>query len=205
MAAICLMRTDRLSAPPMSCLLFFFSFIISFWCFLSDLCTWTVRSHLTGSTVFKPKQQRKCEMPDAGECYFSFYQAAMLGLMHVVLRSLGFTETSLCRVSSRVSLDDSGVKSEVSQWNHICCRLCSCNINSREWFVNIWSNVRTLSGSFSTFITKTKTKMLAIIILHRNTNLITPDPQFNSLRTHFGVLFLICLSWDTQTHRHTGT
>lgn len=50
-------------------------------------------------------------MPDTGECYFSFYQAVMFGLMHVVLRSLGFTETSLCRVSSCVSLDDSGVKS----------------------------------------------------------------------------------------------
>lgn len=72
-----------------------------------------MHSHLTGSTVFKPKQQCKCEKPDTGECYFSFYQAVMFGLMHVVLWSLGFTETSLCRVSSCVSLDDSGLKSEV--------------------------------------------------------------------------------------------
>lgn len=78
-------------------------------------------SHLTGSTVFEPEQQCKCEMPDTGECYFSFYQAVMFGLMRVVLRSLGFTETSLCGVSSCVSLDDSGVKSEVSQWYYICC------------------------------------------------------------------------------------
>lgn len=156
MAAICLMRTDRLSAPLMSCLLFPLSFLSGAFCqtCVPELCvaTWQVRQ------FSNPSSSVNVKCPTQESVIFSFYQAVMFGLMHVVLRSPGFTETSLCRVSSCVSLDDSGLKSEVSKRYYMCCWLCLCNINSSEWFVNMWSNVRTLSGTFSTFITKTKTR-----------------------------------------------
>lgn len=150
MAAICLMRNDRLSAPLMSCLLFPLSFLSGAFCqtCVPELCvaTWQVRQFSSPSSSVNVKRltQESVIFPFISQWCLVW---CMLFCGLLVLQRHLYAGWVVVWV-----FNDSGLKSEVSQWYYICCWLCLCNINSSEWFVNMWSNVRTLSRTFSTFI-----------------------------------------------------
>lgn len=154
MAAIGLMRSDRLSAPPISCLLFALSFLSGGAVFPCQTRAPKHRcSHLMGLTVFKPKWH-ECEMLDAaGEC-FSLLSDSDVGFWWVLFCGLLFF-VLFCFVLQR-QLHAGWV---VLVWRVKCnsgflyfmCPLC--------FFLLIWDlTLGTLQRTISTFITKTKTR-----------------------------------------------